>query len=88
MPITKSAKKALRQSIRRRERNLKVRQALKALLQRVRAWITEKNQGEATKLLPLLFQSLDKAAKQNIIAKNKASRYKSRLSKRIAKLSS
>ncbi|MBI1971250.1 MAG: 30S ribosomal protein S20 [Candidatus Wildermuthbacteria bacterium] len=86
MPITKSAKKALRQSIRRRAQNLKVKNTLKALVKRVRMLALQKNSGEARAILPALFKALDKAAKLNVIAKNTASRHKSRLTKLISKI--
>ena len=40
---------------------------------------------DAAKALPLVFKSLDKAAKSKVIEKNKASRLKSRLSQLINK---
>ncbi len=85
MPITKSAKKALRQSLRRRARNLKKKEAYKRLVRDVRkAAAAGKTEG-AKKLLPQLYRALDKAAKTNVIKKNKASRLKSRLTRLIQK---
>lgn len=85
MPITKSAKKALRQSLRRRTINLKKKEAYKRLVRDVRKLISAGKAGEAKKFLPQLYKSLDKAAKTNVIKKNKASRLKSRLSRLIQK---
>ncbi len=85
MPITSSAKKALRQSIKRRAKNLKQKEAYKRLVKEVRKFATEGKTAEAEKLLPELYKTLDKAAKTNIIKKNKTSRLKSRLSKLILK---
>lgn len=85
MPITKSAKKALRQNIRRHERNLKNKKALKTAVKNYKkAAGTSKE--EAIKLLPKVYKALDKAAKRKLIKKGKASRLKSRLSKQIAKI--
>lgn len=81
MPITQSAKKALRQSIRRRERSLKKKDELKSVIKRYKKLISAKNKAAAEKELPLVFQKLDKAAKINLIKKNKASRLKSQLSR-------
>ena len=85
MPITSSAKKALRQNKTRRARNLKTKENYKKIVVRYRKLAAAKSIDEAKKILPLVFKALDKAAKNNIIAKNKASRLKSRLSHLTAK---
>ncbi|HBT81730.1 30S ribosomal protein S20 [Candidatus Giovannonibacteria bacterium RIFCSPHIGHO2_01_FULL_48_47] len=81
MPIIKSAKKALRQSIRRRERNLARKAALQKVLKTFSRLIKAKKLDEAKSYFPNVQKALDKAAKQNIIKKNTAARKKSRLSK-------
>jgi len=81
MPITASAKKALRQNITRRARNLAKKEAYKKLVVGYKKLVVGKKLDEAKKMLPVLYKSLDKAAKTNVIAKNKASRLKSRLTK-------
>lgn len=86
MPITSSAKKALRQSRRRREENLSRREAVKRAEKTYSKLVAEKNSAEAAKALSAVFQALDKAAKTNALAENTASRMKSRLSLRLAKL--
>lgn len=83
MPITKSAKKALRQSIRRRGRNLKRKEAIKIIVKKIKKELADKNKEEALKLLPLAYKAFDKAAKTGVIKKNAASRKKSRLMKLI-----
>ena len=85
MAITSSAKKALRQSRRRRIRNLQKKDKLKNLLKQVRNLVLEKKTDEAKKLLPQLYKALDKAAKVDLIKKNTADRTKSRIVKLIAK---
>lgn len=85
MPITKSAKKALRQSLRRRVRNLQKKQKIKNLLKEVKNLISEKKSEEAKKLLPQVYKLLDKAAKTGLIKKNTASRKKARITKLINK---
>ena len=80
MPITKSAKKALRQSRRRRELNLARMKKLKSAIKDFKKTLQEKNIEEAKKKLSLVYKALDKSAKVNLIKKNKASRLKSRLS--------
>lgn len=81
MAITKAAKKAIRQSQRRKASNLQKVKKLKNLLKEVMKFIAEKKTAEAKKLLPEVYQSLDKAAKTGLIKKNTASRKKSRIAK-------
>ncbi len=83
MPITKSAKKALRQSVRRKARNLVYKKKIKDLIKKVRGLVLEKRIEEAKKLLPQIYKILDKSAKVGIIKKNTASRKKSRLTKLV-----
>jgi len=86
MPITKSAKKALRQSEARRVRNIKKRKGLKDLLKKVRLLIFGKKAKEAKELMPEVQKILDKSAKTNLIKENKARRIKSRMEKAIVKI--
>ena len=79
MPIKKSAKKALRQSKRRRIRNLKRKTAAKDVVKKIKKLIVAKKIKEAEKLVPLAYKAIDKAAKTGVIKKNTASRRKSRL---------
>lgn len=85
MPITKSAKKALRQSLRRKEGNLKRKNAYKNTLKEFRILAASSKKDEAKKMLSKVYKSLDKAAKTNVIAKNKAARLKSSAAKLLAK---
>ncbi|MCK4454304.1 30S ribosomal protein S20 [Candidatus Parcubacteria bacterium] len=83
MPITKSAKKALRQNIRRRKRNLIYKNKIKDLIKKVKALLGEKKIKEAKELLPQIYKALDKSAKKGVIKKNTASRKKSRITKMV-----
>lgn len=85
MPITQSAKKALRQSIRRRARNFVKREAYKDVIKNIRKFSTAGKTKEAQNLLPQLYKALDKAAKTHVIKDNKAARIKSRLTKLVSK---
>lgn len=85
MPITQSAKKALRQNASRRLQNLKRKEAYKKAVKDYRKLVSAKKIDEAKNYLTKVYQTLDKAAKLNVIKKNKASRLKSRLSHLIAK---
>lgn len=85
MPITKSAKKALRQSKKRRTRNLVYINKMKRLVKEARTLVSQKKTEEAKKILPQVYKILDKAAKVGIIKKNAAARKKSRIAKAILK---
>lgn len=74
MPITHSAKKALRQTITHRERNIGRKKDLKTAIKNYK-------KTPNAELLSVVFKKLDKAAKVHLIPKNTASRLKSRLSK-------
>ena len=84
MPITKSAKKALRQNLTNRARNTAKKEAYKKAVKVYRKIVVEKK-ADAAAELSKAFQALDKAAKTNVITKNKANRLKSRLAKKMAK---
>lgn len=85
MPNTTSAKKALRQSIRRRARNVTRKESYKDALKTLRKLVLAKKYEEARSALPKLAQALDKAAKNKVIAKNKASRLKGRATRFLQK---
>jgi len=77
MPVLKNAKKKLKQDKKRTMQNRAVKEKYRKLIKAVKAEKSEKS-------LSAAFSSVDKAAKQNIIHKNKASRIKSSLSKLIS----
>ncbi|MEK7464788.1 MAG: 30S ribosomal protein S20 [Patescibacteria group bacterium] len=85
MPITKSAKKALRQTKRRTVRNLRRKEAYKKALKQIRRHLAAKQIKEAEALVPQAYKALDKAAKTGVLKKNTAARHKSRLMKWIRK---
>jgi len=81
MPITKSAKKALRQSIKRRVKNIKNKDAVKKTAKEIKKLLLENKKEEALKLLPAAYKALDKAAKRGVLKKNTANRRKAHLAK-------
>lgn len=81
MAITKSAKKAIRQSAARRDRNIVYKNNIKKLVKEARSLVLAKKNEDAKKILPEIYSALDKAAKAGVIKKNNASRRKSRLTK-------
>lgn len=87
MPITSSAKKALRASKNKAVFNNRRREAISDTVKKVKKLIVAKKVKEAEALLPAAFQAIDKACKTNLIHKNTAARKKSRLAKMLAKVS-
>ena len=85
MPITRSAKKAARQSLARRARNVKRNKAYLAAAKNLKKYLAEGSRQSAEAALPALYKALDKAAKTGAIKKNKANRLKSRLTKLISR---
>ncbi len=89
MPIIKSAKKALRGSKRKQAYNLRRVKAMKETVKEVKKLIAQKtkeSRAEAEKMLPKVYQTIDKAAKRGVIKKNTAARKKSRIVKMIKKV--
>jgi small subunit ribosomal protein S20 len=87
MPITSSAKKALRSSKRKHVYNIRRKKDVKDAMKELRNLVIAGKKKEAEALLPKVFQALDKAAKKNTIKKENASRKKSRLVAAIKKMS-
>lgn len=75
----------MRQSARKRVGNLKKRRAIDSIMKKIRLLQNRQKMEEAIALLPQAYKTFDKAAKTNVISKNTASRYKSRLTKRLQK---
>ena len=85
MAITKSAKKSIRQTKRRKAHNLIYKNKIKNLIKEARVLVLQKKIEEAKKLLPSIYKALDRAAKVGVTKKNTASRKKSRMTKLINK---
>ncbi len=86
MPNTKSAAKAMRQSVRRREKNLASKDKFKDAVKEVKKLIAAGKKSDAMEAMKAAMSSLDKAVKKNVIKKGKSSRLKSRIAKAIAKI--
>jgi len=86
MPITSSAKKALRSSKRKRLVNLVSKEKMNKTVKAVKKLVVSKTKEGTKEALILAYKALDKAAKKGVIKKNTASRKKSRLAKAIKKL--
>ncbi|MCX6702841.1 MAG: 30S ribosomal protein S20 [Candidatus Wolfebacteria bacterium] len=85
MPKIKSAKKALRQNVKRRAVNEKRKIDLKTVIKDFKKMIETGKQDEAKAFLSTVYKKLDKSEKVDLIKKNKASRLKSRLTKLVNK---
>ena len=86
MPITTSAKKALRGSEKKREFNIAKKDLINKVIKQIKKLVAEKKYKEAKALMPEVQKVLDKAVKTGLIKKNAASRKKSRISKMISKV--
>jgi small subunit ribosomal protein S20 len=82
---TKSALKANRQNIKRREHNRQMRTKLRSALKAIRASLDAKDLTAAKAALSQTASIVDKMATKGIIHRNTAGRYKSRISSRLAK---
>ena len=83
MPITRSAKKAHRQSLKKKARNLIKKNKYKTLIKQLGKTVKDGNKKEGVKLLPNIYKALDKAAKTHVIKPNKAARLKSQSAKLV-----
>ena len=84
---TKSALKANRQNIKRREHNRGMRSTLRSALKAIRAKLEEKDLDGAKAALSKTVSIVDKMAKTGIIHRNTAGRYKSRLASHVQRAS-
>jgi small subunit ribosomal protein S20 len=84
MPITSSAKKALRQNKRRKLHNLYYKTKIKTLMKKGLSFAGEGKTAELAGLLPSLYKALDKAVKVGVLKKNTASRRKSLIARKIS----
>lgn len=85
MPITQSAKKALRGGEKKKVFNLRRKKKVEDAVKSVKKLVKEGKMGEANAMLPQAFSALDKAAKGNTIKANTAARKKSRLNTMVKK---
>ena len=86
MPNIKGAGKRHRQSLVRRDKNRAVKSSIKTQLKKVAATAPAGDKAKTTTEVRLAQKKLDQAAAKGVIHKNKASRLKSRLSKRVKAL--
>ncbi len=80
MPITKSAKKAIRGSARKRAYNERNKRAVKEAVKKLEK-LAKEDKSKAAENLSQAYAAIDKAAKRGVIKKNTAARKKSRLAR-------
>ncbi len=85
MPITSSAKKALRAGERKKVYNLRRKKTVENVTKSIKKLVKEGKVKEANALLPQAYKAYDKAAKANTIKDGAAARKKSRLNALIKK---
>jgi len=83
MANTYSALKRVRQTERRTEFNRKNKTRLRHQIRAIRRALAGKDAKAAADLLPKTFSVIDRSAKDGIIKKNTAARYKSKLHQRV-----
>lgn len=86
MAITSSAKKAHRASKKKRIFNLRRKAAIEKHLKDFRKLVEAKKKTDAEKMIPALYQALDKAVKTDYLKANAAARLKSRAMASLKKL--
>lgn len=86
MPVIKSAKKQMRQAIKRKARNLPLKSEVKTLMKKGLKLIKEGKLEEIKKVLPHIYSVIDTACKNHLLHKNTAARKKSRLALALAAL--
>ena len=83
MPIKHAALKQLRKDIKRNKRNSATRSELGTLTKRVAQLIQSKQIDDARTALSQLVGRFDRAAKKGVLHRNRAARFKSRLTRRL-----
>jgi small subunit ribosomal protein S20 len=86
MANTQSAKKRVRASLRKRDRNRSTRSAVKTLVSRARRPALPEAASLTSEEVRRAISALDKAAEKGVLHANNASRRKARLMRALAKL--
>ena len=83
MPVIKSAKKQMRQTRTRTERNQQIKDAYKLKIKEVKKGVGVLDTKKMQEKLSEGYKLIDKAAKKNVLHKNTAARKKSQLAKLV-----
>ncbi len=81
MPIIKSAQKKMRQDVVRKERNAALRREVRDEMRTLNSVAATGKKKETQDQLSKVYSVIDKAAKKNIVHKNKAARKKTQANK-------
>lgn len=84
MANTSSAKKAVRSSAKKHDYNVRTKDSYKLARKEVVDALSKGDVKTAQEKLTTAYKKIDKAAKTNVLHKNTAARYKSRLAKKVA----
>ncbi|MHC5035920.1 MAG: 30S ribosomal protein S20 [Planctomycetota bacterium] len=87
MPRTRTAKKRLRQNVKKRAANREQTARMRTEVKKTTRQIEEGQLDQAKDQLKTAMQNIDKAAKKNLIHPNKAARMKSKLAKKLGEAS-
>lgn len=86
MAHTKSAIKAMRQNVKRRERNRRNVSRIRTYIKKLRAAIQAGDVQQAKELLPETMSVIDKSIQKGVVHHHAAARYKSRLTTQVNEL--
>jgi len=86
MAITKSAKKRIKSSERKKVFNLRRVREMREQVKNFLGLVQKKEKEEAVKSISGVYKAIDKAAKRGVIKKNTASRKKSRITRKLNSL--
>ena len=84
MPITQSAKKAVRGSLRKKAFNDARKRAMREIIKKIEK-LSKTDKAGAVEMLSSAFKAIYKATQKGVIKKNNAARKKSRLTKLVNK---
>jgi small subunit ribosomal protein S20 len=83
MPNHKSAEKRMRQNEKRRKINRSNRTRVRGAIKNLRNAMASSDATKVNEMLPETISVIDKAVQKGVLHKNAASRYKSRLTRRV-----
>lgn len=86
MPIKKSAKKYMRVTERKNQKNQKIKGQFRSSIKTTKVALTKGETEKAQEYLKKSIKALDKAAQKKVLKKNTVARMKSRLNKQVKAL--
>jgi len=86
VPIKKSAKKYMRVTERKNQKNQRIKGSFRSVIKATKKAIEEKNSQSANEGLKKAIKALDKAAQKKVLHKNTVARYKSKLNKAVKEI--